>query len=463
MACCEIYVNDDGIYCCNIDGFRVKPGCFMQIKSANLPPTPILMEVDTGTYVPSGIVTADPCTTIFKPGDYALDFDCATIHGTVAPLEGAISLCFECLCPKDASSILSMQLDALLEATSTATTDPAVLDCLAELKLLVAANNDATALATLIADLQAVCDKLLANGDTQVDILGSLQALCDKFEESNAAILECLEALKENTLADFKIIKESGIPGANYEGAFRYINGRPPASLPWALIDNRDPLNQVTVASGANLNAFVSDLESKGFTEWNTGEEHWICPCPPGLTVESTGAYFTTVDGETAVKHVCVPIAEVTDVPTDKIIDNTAMCALRTIGCNDDRRDKLLESMFGKMCELVDSVVCDVPLKSAVTYVNTDNETELVVSVGGSGDIKFDSGNGDSSDQFVVACIENALASGQPCSVSWTTVEGGSGSATLDPDAQTNAFPNFYNQTTSATGDSGKLQTLTCS
>ena len=147
-----------------------------------------------------------------------------------------------------------------------------------------------------------------------------------KTEVCDTALTDLIESMK--------VTKSNGIDDANYEGAFRYINGRPPASSAWALIDNRDPLNQVTIASGANLNEFTADLESKGFTEWNSGEEHWVCPCPPGLTFESTGAYFTTVDGETATKLVCTPLAEVPDVPVAKI-SAQVVCAMRTEGCLD--------------------------------------------------------------------------------------------------------------------------------
>lgn len=100
--------------------------------------------------------------------------------------------------------------------------------------------------------------------------------------------------------------------------------------------------------------------------------------------------------------------------------------------------------------------------KEQVVYENSDNTTELTVSVGGNGDIKFDAGSGDGSESEVVSCIESCLAAGDDVVVTWTTVDGGSGSATLLSGAETNAFPNFYNQSTDASGDSGKLLTLTC-
>ena len=174
-------------------------------------------------------------------------------------------------------------------------------------------------------------------------------ACCAKPCNNTSEIVDLLNSLK--------VIKQNGLSGADYNGAFRYINGRPPASSAWALIDNRDPANQVTIASGANLNAFTADLESKGYTEWNTGEEHWVCPCPPGLTVESTGAYFTTVDGETSEKLFCAPLSEVPDVPEAKIVSNTAVCALRTEECNSEKilaaqnaTNTLLTDMLAKWC-----------------------------------------------------------------------------------------------------------------
>lgn len=120
MACCEIYVTKNGVYCCDIKDFRVKPGCFVQIKSANLPVTPLLLEVATGVYAASGTeVGATNCTTVLKPGEYKLDFDCSTIHGQVAPEENPISLCIECICPKNFDSIISMQLQQLVEQSNT--------------------------------------------------------------------------------------------------------------------------------------------------------------------------------------------------------------------------------------------------------------------------------------------------------------------------------------------------------
>lgn len=227
--------------------------------------------------------------------------------------------------------------------------------------------------------LQNICEKL---EKFLTEITAELTQLCDKIEQGNedillcfqelkdfqANLLTCLEDLKKNdeeliTFLESVKTTKAGIEDANYEGAFRYINGRPPASSAWALIDNRDPLNQVTVASGSNLNEFTADLESKGYTEWNTGEEHWVCPCPPGLTFESTGAYFTTVDGETSAKLVCTPLAEVPDLPLDKIAEQR-LCAIRTLGCLDKDILSSLRTLIEKQCEtneLLNLIYCGEP------------------------------------------------------------------------------------------------------
>lgn len=350
---CLIQVNSQGKYCClaapRTDGelqyITLSEGALI-FKSANLPET-VLECLVKDEWVDSGITVGgdEPCTVVCKPACYRLAIDCADYEGIEAPEEGAVELCYDLDRDFDKAAYFMEQL-----AENSGDTDANILACLQELKLLVAANNDAVAIATIINDLQTLIEG-------QGDVLTELQALCDKLllnNEDNTASLEVLTALCEkleklienSDLSDYKVIKENGVPGANYNGAFRYIFGRPPASSAWALIDNRDPLNQVTVASGPNLNAFTADLESKGFTEWPTLEEHWVCPCPEGLTEADDGAYFVTVDGETSAKLVCTPIEEVPDVPEAKIIDNTAVCALRTVGCNDDRRDNLLQAIL---------------------------------------------------------------------------------------------------------------------
>lgn len=101
------------------------------------------------------------------------------------------------------------KLCELLDAETV--NNEAVLACLAELKLLTAANNDAVALAEILTSLQAVCDKLLAQAEQNDVVIAaleslcekllatndSLEALCEKVEEGNADQLDCLEQIKE--------------------------------------------------------------------------------------------------------------------------------------------------------------------------------------------------------------------------------------------------------------------------
>jgi len=124
-----------------------------------------------------------------------------------------------------------------------------------------------------------------------------------------------------------------GVEGADYTSAMPTTGGRPLPTVPWALIDNRDPNNQITVASGATFAEFVTDLAAKGYTDFIEGEIHHICPCPPGAEVQ--GDWFTTADGDTAAKGGCVPLAELRNAPTKEQIEEK--CALRTIGCLDQQ------------------------------------------------------------------------------------------------------------------------------
>ncbi len=77
--------------------------------------------------------------------------------------------------------------------TSGASSDAAILECLAELKLLSAANNDAVALAQIISQMEA----LVKSSNDQID---SLKGLCDKLlkqiEQDAQSGAEKLDALK---------------------------------------------------------------------------------------------------------------------------------------------------------------------------------------------------------------------------------------------------------------------------
>jgi len=243
-------------------------------------------------------------------------------------------------------------------------------ECLDQIKVLIAANNDATILTSLETQLIAICDKILAGQVVQESILAELLAICDKMltsqesleelclkiEQGNDQSLQCFVQMKasldsiDDVLSAVKVEKTVGgaLVGANYQGALCYINGRPAASSPWAWIDNSNPDNPVTVASGANLNEFTEAVEALGYSEWSSGERHYICPCPASFT--EAGSHFFTVGGETASKPECTPIEGLEGAPEKVVADAEAVCAIRTTGCNDDRRDDALQALLDKFC-----------------------------------------------------------------------------------------------------------------
>ena len=131
-----------------------------------------------------------------------------------------------------------------------------------------------------------------------------------------------------------------------------------------------------------------------------------------------------------------------------------------------------LEALCGKIeaqTNLIASVMCPeiCPVGGAsggtAEYVNDDNTTDIAVSVGGEGDIKIELSSDESDAIAVTEFITECLAAGTDALINWTNVDGGTGSATLLATAETTSFPVFYNQSTDAAGESGKLQTLTVS
>lgn len=188
---CLISVGRSGKYCCleapqtkgELQHLDLNSGALI-FKAANLPPTPLLVRVGK-EWVDSGLIVGESaCTVVCKPGCYRLAIDCSDYEGIEAPETGATELCYE----------YDKQFDKVAYALEQAavaddTTTQAMLDCLAELKLLTAANNDAMALAEILAGQQ--------------ELLESLQELCDKLlnsqaadAEQSAAQLACLEDIK---------------------------------------------------------------------------------------------------------------------------------------------------------------------------------------------------------------------------------------------------------------------------
>ena len=196
---CLISVGKSGKYCCveaphtggELQHMDLNKGALI-IKSANLPETPLLVKVGK-EWTPSDYVVGgdSPCTVVCMPGCYRVDIDCSDYQGD-APLEGAVSLCIEIDKHFDCVAHALQELGAGDEEQNAA-----ILACLAELKLLTAANNDAVALAEIIGELQALCDKLLDQSGQMDEVLASLKALCEKIEKGNQEQLDCLVAIKD--------------------------------------------------------------------------------------------------------------------------------------------------------------------------------------------------------------------------------------------------------------------------
>lgn len=204
---CLISVAKSGKYCClearnSEDELRhidLNYGAII-FKHANLPETVLLCQVDN-EWVDSGITVGGdaPCTVVCKPGCYKLDISCADYAGIMAPEDAPVELCYEV----DKSFDKLAHFMSQATEADTAATD-AILDCLAELKLLTAANNDAVALAEIISQLQALCEKLLEQADQTQAIcdkleqaLEQLTALCEKIETGNEEQLTCLQDIKK--------------------------------------------------------------------------------------------------------------------------------------------------------------------------------------------------------------------------------------------------------------------------
>ena len=185
MACCEIRVTESGLYCCEIPHITVRTGCFVQIKSANLPETAVSMAVGEELAPTDYVVGGDSaCTTIYKPGEYVLDFDCASLHATPAPEEGAISLCIEKCCPDDPAEFQNMLLQELLAGNSADEEQLAALQALCDkMEKLIVTSNDATALATLIEQMEAVCDKILASQEADAQSAEDTLAYLEDLKE----------------------------------------------------------------------------------------------------------------------------------------------------------------------------------------------------------------------------------------------------------------------------------------
>lgn len=151
-------------------------------------------------------------------------------------------------------------------------------------------------------------------------------------------------------LEPFKVTKSTA--EGNQDGAIQITIGRPNNAVPWKLIDNRDPNNQVTVVEGATFSEFNINAQAAGFTSFIVGEAHYFCPCPVGL--DQAGDYFVTADGDTVTKPACTPLAELEGAP-EKVAE-AEQCALRATLCESDIQ-KLAKAISEEECQIVERCI----------------------------------------------------------------------------------------------------------
>ena len=420
---CQLRVLSSGKYCCEVDQFEVYDNCIGQLKFANLPEVLIEYEITPDTWIPANpaSIAGSGCESLYKAGTYRFNLDCEALNGTVAPEEAPMSLCYECCRIEDYGQEL--------------------LACFQDLKALIVASDDATALAEIIANLEALCTKLLdmltalevlpALCEKLEAVIESLDSLCDKIEEGFADMLECLEDIKASLalVVDGLTAICDKLDTAN-------------ESLT-ALCEKLDTANESLTALCEKLDAILAAVIATTaaialLKECNTAENEAICAKLEALLEQGAADAECLAQIKTLLE----------EAKACNTTENEAIC---------EKLDSLLE------------VVCPQPPCAAegtapVTYTNSDNTTELDVSVGGNGDIKITSGNGDDSDAEITAYIEACLAAGNDVELSIEGVEGETATATLLAAAQTNPFPGFYNQSVNATAtptQSFKVQSMT--
>lgn len=163
-----------------------------------------------------------------------------------------------------------------------------------------------------------------------------------KQEVCDTSLLDLLNSVKT--------IKTDGLTGADYTKALCYINGRPNANVSWEWFDNNEQ-PATTIIQGDDLESFIANVKAAGYTEFSVGERHYICPVP--ASYNGPGTHFFEADGETVNKGETVELATLEGAPT-KVIADAVRCALQTIGCNDDRRDTLLQDTLTIAQEALD-------------------------------------------------------------------------------------------------------------
>ena len=421
---CQLRVLESGKYCCQVDQFEVYDNCLGQLKFANLPEVAIEYEITPDTWIPAtpATISGAGCVDLLKPGTYRFDIDCEALDGTVAPEEAPMSLCYECCRIEDWGPILSAQLEALCE------------------KLL--ASDDTAANVEIINELQAICDKLLdlitnigdlsAVAESLQTLIDQLTALCDKIEEGFDNMLECLEEIKVSLglVVDglVAICEKLDTANTNLEAICTKLD-----TANTSLEALCDKLDNILAAITAAVAAIAL------LKECNTAENEAICAKLEALLEQGV----TDADCLAQIKTL---LEEAKACNTE---ENTAICG---------KLDTLLEAVCPKP-------PCAATGTNPVTYTNSDNETEMDVSLGGNGDIKISSGSGDGSDAEITAYITACLAAGNDVDLTVVGLDPADTVAvTLLAAAQTNPFPGFYNQAVDGTGTgagSFKVQTMT--
>lgn len=202
---CLINCTKKGQYCCDagkdgkLAGFTVNNDPLI-LKAANLPPTPILCQVDK-EWAPTGMTIGGDvtCVVIRKPGCYKVDIDCADYEGD-APQPGATELCYTCDPSFDSMAALAEAIAGVVppapgEPPTVIVDVSAITDKLCEI-FGVPVEGEPTILDKLC-EMATSLEALLAlfNGglDVNVDFGAVLTAL--------AALQTCMNQIKANTAA----------------------------------------------------------------------------------------------------------------------------------------------------------------------------------------------------------------------------------------------------------------------
>ena len=203
---CVLYVGKNGKYCYNPD----KTVCLnsdecMIVTLLNVEGIDVLQfptnDTDDATMVVDTLSAGS--TTIYGPGVFKLDTDCAELEDTVAPEDKTLHQIICCTeIKKSLATAGGAQVNAEILATLESLCQKMVVTNgeLSDLCAKILAGNALTA--TIIQELQALCDKL---EDTADETVAELQALCKKLE-SLIALTETANDILTNIEANTKAI-----------------------------------------------------------------------------------------------------------------------------------------------------------------------------------------------------------------------------------------------------------------